>query len=80
MKKQLAVLLVITAFVSITESDGEELDFFDPNANREEVNEQISDKFWNNPFDVPIFLVLIGISIGIFFFVWKRKWHIHSEK
>ena len=58
----------------------EELDFFDPNANREEVKEQISDKFWNNPLDVPIFLILIGIAIGIWIFVWKRKWHVHSEK
>ena len=58
----------------------EELDFFVPNVNREEVNEQISDKFWNNPFDVPIFLVLIVIAIGMIFFVWKRKWHIHTEE
>ena len=58
----------------------EELDFFDPNVNREEVKEQISDKFWNDPLDVPIFLVLIVIATGIVFFVWKRKWHIHTEE
>ena len=76
-----AAHLVLTLIVfSMNLVHAEELDFFDPNANREEINEQISDKFWNNPLDVPIFLVLIGISAGMCFFVWKRKWHIHTEK
>ena len=60
MKKQLAFLFVVVTIGFIAEGYGEELDFFDPNVNREEVKEQISDKFWNNPTDTPIFLVLIA--------------------
>ena len=71
---------LVTILFSANTAHSEELDFFDPNVNREEVKEQISDKFWNNPLDAPIFLVLIGITIGITFFVWKRKWHIHTEE
>ena len=69
-----AVYLVLALIVSSTNLvHAGQLDFFDPNVNREEVNEQISDKFWNNQLKVPIFLVLIGLSAEVLFFVWKRK-------